>query len=84
MTVSDFAQNISTLLALHPGSILSWIRSSAWNTEVGGHPRSMHLVGLAVDIVPDPDTNMGDLIIFAERLGLNAINEGGHVHVQIP
>ena len=65
----------------HPGTALtSWWRSPERNTAVGGAPQSQHLYGLAVDAVPrDFDAFMAD----ARRIGLYAVDEGNHVHLQI-
>jgi len=58
----------------------SWWRSAARNAAVGGHPYSQHLVGWALDVA-GPDQQQ-----FAKRarqLGLIAVQEADHVHVQL-
>lgn len=57
----------------------SWFRDPLQNRNVGGHPESQHLLGLAVDLVTDEP----QLAVTAlTGLGLTAFNEATHVHVQ--
>jgi len=59
--------------------ITSWWRDPRFNAQIGGHPESQHLVGLALDIVTS------DPLLLAENLrrqDLVAIVETSHVHVQ--
>lgn len=51
----------------------SWYRNPRENRDVGGHPESQHLVGLAIDLVADR---------FAPGTGLTVLDEGDHFHVQ--
>lgn len=53
--------------------------------EIKGHQFSKHLKGLARDLVPDVNTpEMRRIVVdAARRLGLGALDEGDHVHVQI-
>jgi len=58
----------------------SWWRSRGSNARVGGNSESQHLVALAVDlVVPDPARVVDKM----NRLGLFAVDEGSHVHVQL-
>jgi len=84
MTLSAFVQNILTLTTLFKGSVTSWFRSKERNKQVGGHSRSLHLCGLAVDIVLDDDTLKHEFFKMCVRLGLRVVDEGDHYHVQIP
>lgn len=59
--------------------LTSWFRDRTSNTRVGGHPQSLHLVGLALDVLPATEAVRA---AFA-RQGLIAVNEGDHVHVQL-
>jgi hypothetical protein len=60
-------------------TITSWWRSIDRNRELGGVYNSLHLIGLAWDIIPVTQENHTKL----ERLGLKVINEGDHLHAQI-
>jgi len=81
--ISGFGNLVALVLLFADGSVTSWLRSKKHNEEVGGHPESLHLVGLAVDVVFDSHGQKMDGIHMAERLGLLAIDEGDHVHVQV-
>lgn len=62
-------------------SITSFWRSPEKNRQVHGSPKSQHLIGTALDVVP-----RGDFEAFKERArlaGLVAVNEGDHVHLQL-
>jgi len=77
-----FEDKITVLLLAYPGSITSWIRSKSRNTLVGGANNSLHLLGLAVDIVLDSVGDKADFKIMAQRLNLWVLDEGDHLHVQ--
>jgi hypothetical protein len=73
-----------------PARITSGFRTPEHNRAVGGVPNSRHLDGDAVDLVPD-GVSMGDLHRLGSALaarwgvpGARALNEGDHVHVQLP
>ena len=66
------------------GSVTSWIRTEARNAFVGGKKKSLHLEGLAVDVVcelleDDPDKRAK----LARGFGLQLIVEGNHDHLQM-
>lgn len=65
-------------------SVTSWIRTPAHNKKVGGVPDSMHLLGLAVDVILDDWSETEQFMKMCKRIGLQAIKEGDHIHVQIP
>jgi len=68
------------LIIRYSGMIItSWWRSPSKNTEVGGVSNSLHMIGLAWDVVPVTEENTAKL----QRLGLRVINEGDHLHAQI-
>jgi hypothetical protein len=59
----------------------SWFRLPWKNLSVGGDPRSQHLLGLGVDIVPAPPNRL-PLARSLRAQGLVAIVEPTHIHVQ--
>lgn len=59
----------------------SWWRSNARNFEVGGAARSQHLLGWAADF-SGPRDEARQMVAVARALGLVAIDEGDHVHLQ--
>lgn len=60
----------------------SWWRSNARNLDVGGAPRSQHLLGWAVDFAGPRDESR-QMVAMAQDLGLTAVDEGDHVHLQM-
>jgi len=60
----------------------SWYRDRETNIRVGGARDSQHLLGLALDIVGPADVLQG-LLIELRGVGLVAIDELSHVHVQL-
>lgn len=83
--VSQFTELYALLLGELPRvggagvRISSWYRDRARNAACGGHPRSQHLIGWAIDLVPPRSVNQAAL----RALGLTVVDEGDHVHVQI-
>lgn len=82
MTIFDFISVILTLAAEFDFSVTSWLRSRSRNKEIGGNAEGFHLCGLAVDAVLDTPTHKESLMKRARRLGLDAIDEGDHVHLE--
>jgi hypothetical protein len=68
---------------MHALSVTSWGRTAKRNAAVGGVPNSQHLDWMAVDVVPDEWDTHGEIIKDAKALGLKAINEGDHLHIQV-
>jgi len=60
-------------------TVTSWWRSPSKNSEVGGVGDSLHLMGLAWDVIPVTQENY-DLL---RNAGLRVIDEGDHLHAQI-
>lgn len=77
-----FISTIYELCTRHRASVTSWIRSPARNNHVKGSPRSLHLEGLAADLVLDDPNDAERLIADARALGLEAANEQHHVHLE--
>lgn len=58
-------------------TVTSWWRSPFRNTEVGGRPGSLHVLGWAVDLVPASS----DVEDAARAAGFPVVvNEGNHIH----
>ena len=60
----------------------SWFRTPARNFVVGGAPQSQHLLAWAVDWT-GPRDEAQRFVAVAQSLGVVAIDEGDHVHVQM-
>lgn len=84
MTKAEFADKVFTLCCKHTCSETSGYRTPRRNAAVGGHPESVHQLGLARDLAPDFDTpgKYDEIVKDAHRLGLWARAESDHVHVQ--
>lgn len=82
MDILNFALHIHTLCIRHGGSVTSWVRSPARNKKVGGDDRSLHLYGLAVDVIFDDEAGKLAALVYAKRAGLSTLDEGDHVHLQ--
>ena len=83
MSPGEFLDLVSLVVLSSEGTVTSWIRSRGRNDEVGGHPRSLHLVGMAVDVVFENDAEKKRAAVVADRLGLRVIDEGDHLHLQV-
>lgn len=82
MNVACFAFLISTLVRIYPASVTSWFRTEARNRDVGGHPESLHRIGLAVDLSFERDSDRAAFAQAAQRLGLQCVSESDHLHVE--
>lgn len=84
MTPSDFHSALLAYLAWSRGSQTSGLRSPERNMLVGGHTHSLHMIGLAADVVYEP--NPWPTLEFAKkraaRLGMSLYREGDHDHLQ--
>ena len=60
-------------------TVTSWWRSPWRNEEVGGVYNSLHMAGLAWDVVPVTQENADKL----RGIGLRVIDERDHLHAQI-
>ncbi|WP_019658909.1 D-Ala-D-Ala carboxypeptidase family metallohydrolase [Stenotrophomonas hibiscicola] len=61
----------------------SGVRSAERNAQVGGQPNSQHLNGTAADYAV-PTNQKPAFISRARQLGYQAIDEGDHIHLQVP
>lgn len=80
--ISEFNEKIMMICMKHNCSVTSGYRTEKRNRMVGGHPDSQHLLGLAADIVPDDWDSADDIVFDCHRMGLIAIVEKTHVHIQ--
>lgn len=82
INLSMFLMMIHTLCTIHNASVTSWIRTVKRNRALGGRIDSRHLIGMAVDLVCDSAADKPLIISAAHRLGLDAIDEGDHIHIE--
>lgn len=78
--VQDDYRNIADQFG---ATITSLTRSAAKNRKVGGVAGSQHLTGTAGDFVV-PDERKGDFLAEARARGYEAIDEGDHIHLELP
>lgn len=84
MDAIEFVKKILTIACLCNFSVTSWIRSYERNKKVGGSEYSLHLLGCAVDVVPDTDRDLENIKHYCDRLGLEYIEHKDHIHIQLP
>lgn len=77
-----FDAMVDFLAIVFQASVTSGRRTPSRNATVGGKENSRHLCGLGADFVPDLQRDRIPLIMAARRLGLDAIDEGDHIHVE--
>lgn len=76
-------QELRRLRARHPFSVTSWWRSPERNRRVGGSESSKHLVGAAVDLVLENQSDEARRRFLTEaRRRFWVQDEGGHIHLQ--
>lgn len=63
-------------------TISSYLRNPATNAAAGGVSNSLHLVGLAMDLV-GPWTELERVAILWRSLGLDAVLESDHLHIEL-
>lgn len=84
MTVGTFWELVNEGCSLFGGSVISGRRSKQRNQQVGGHPRSRHLHGLAADIVFDHSVQTWRAFAWLKRKGLHGYVKpsGRSLHIQ--
>lgn len=81
---SGFAPFVDHLISQVKGlTVTSGQRTAAKNAAVGGVADSQHLAGTAVDVTGSPDA-IAQATKVAQASGLEAINEGTHLHIELP
>ncbi len=80
----NYAADFTALAGEFPGiSMTSGTRTPQRNAEVGGQPNSQHLRGTAADYAVPPQLKPA-FVSRARQLGYQAIDEGDHIHLQLP
>ena len=82
MSIPAFHAAVVKLRREFSASITSLGRTTKRNRAVGGNPRSFHLSDLAADVVCDNAADTPTLIAAARAAGLDAVNEGDHIHLE--
>jgi len=82
MSMCEFLYKVLAICFRWQCSVTSWIRSRAHNGAVGGHPNSLHIWGLAVDIVPDNWDDLQWILADIRDAGLHYKVESDHIHIQ--
>jgi len=77
-----FFRAVLVLRAAPSAVITSWFRSVQANISEGGDPQSQHLFGLAMDI-DVPRASVAHVLEVARGVGLVAVDERTHVHLQL-
>ena len=78
----SFGARVFALCFKHQGSISSWGRTEKHNKNVGGVDNSYHLLWMGCDVVLDDMIQNPAFEVDAGELGLKAILEGDHYHLQ--
>lgn len=78
-----FCVLIRELAHRHNVSVTSWWRTEKRNADVGGLVNSRHLDGVGADAVPDPGEDRDAVIASARALGLQVVDEGDHLHLEL-
>lgn len=77
-----FHMQVLAMCEICGGSITSTLRTVFRNVLVGGHPKSRHLTGDAVDVVLDDVKDVKALMQLVKEGGYYALDEGDHIHIQ--
>jgi len=81
-TVLEFVNRVILLRIRWGFSVTSWGRTDQYNKEVGGINGSWHLYWLGLDVVLDKMVKNIEFEKDADRLGVLALFEGDHYHLQ--
>lgn len=80
--ILEFVNRVLILKIRWGFSVTSWGRTDKHNKDVGGVDGSNHLFWLGMDVVLDEMKKNIEFEKDADRLGLQAIFEGDHYHLQ--
>ena len=78
----SFAVRVFGACFKHHGSVSSWGRTGKHNKDVGGVDGSIHLLWLGIDVVLDEMKKNLGFEKDCDKLGLVALFEGDHYHLQ--
>jgi hypothetical protein len=78
-----FCVQIRDLARTHRISVTRWWSSEKHNADVGGLVNSRHLDGIGCDVIPDPDEDRAEVIHSARQIGLQVVDEGTHIHLEL-
>jgi hypothetical protein len=83
--VAAFCVLIARIRREYEGSVISWGRSPGRNADVGGNPKSLHMLDLAVDVQFPTVSDANDAFDEAYRLGLHGYKKssGTGLHLQM-
>jgi len=79
---ASFLFAMYAILSHTQGSVTSWIRSPGHNAAHGGSTASLHLLGLALDVVFPTAATMARAKLLAKAEGIHYLDERDHVHFQ--
>jgi len=82
MNPIEFAERSMIICLRWRASVTSWGRTEKRNHFVGGVPGSYHLTWQGIDAVLDDQKKDVDFEKDCTKLGLQAIYEGDHYHLQ--
>ena len=79
---ADYLSVVGQYILACNGSVTCWILSHTRNAANGGDPRSLHLVGRAVDVAFDTTEDQDKFFSFITQLPVRAILHDDYVHIQ--
>ena len=78
----DFIERVVLVCSKHRGSVSSWGRTPKHNKDIGGVEGSIHMLWLGCDVVLDEMKKNLEFEADAAKIGLKAIYEKDHYHLQ--
>ena len=79
--ISSLITKVLILRKSHEFSVTSWLRTIDRNDLVGGLPKSLHLSGLAVDVILDKKEEVDVFKEACNSIGVYCYDEGDHLHL---